>query len=83
VVVLDRGSWFYQKRLYRAVALLAMVSLMLQGYRYGMTLIRIQRPGKVVVRVRNFFGVKTIEENAKGTWLLHGTTVHGVQIKGV
>jgi uncharacterized membrane protein YdcZ (DUF606 family) len=81
VVILDRSSWFYQKRPYRAVALLALVALMLQGYRYGMTLIQNQRPGKVVLRERNFFGVKTIKEDATGTWLLHGTTVHGVQAK--
>lgn len=32
-------------------------------------------------RTRNFFGVKRVEENAVGIWLLHGNTVHGVQVK--
>jgi uncharacterized membrane protein YdcZ (DUF606 family) len=81
VVMLDRGSWFYQKRLYRGAALLAVVLLMFQGYRYGMELIRTQGRGTVVFRARNFFGVKTVKEDAIGFWLVHGNTIHGVQLK--
>ena len=81
VVVLDRGSWFHHKRLYRGAALLAVVLLMLQGYRYEMALIRGQGRGTVLFRARNFFGVKTIKEDSIGLWLIHGNTVHGVQIK--
>jgi hypothetical protein len=70
----------YQKRAYRAVALAGLILVMLQGYRYGMFLIATHR-GKMVFRTRNFFGVKRVGEDPDGFWLLHGNTVHGVQLK--
>lgn len=79
-VALDRRSWLYDKRTYRAVALAGLVLVMLQGYRYGMGLIGAHR-GKLVFRTRNFFGVKRVGEDSAGFWLLHGNTVHGVQLK--
>jgi uncharacterized membrane protein YdcZ (DUF606 family) len=82
VVILDRESWFYQKRLYRGAALLSLVLLMLQGYRYGMASIRNEAGrGTAIVRARNFFGVKTVNANNIALWLLHGNTIHGVQLK--
>ena len=80
-VLLDRSSWMYAKRAYRAVAFAGVILLMLQGYRYGMTLIGEQARGRLVFRSRNFFGVKRVEEDATAYWLLHGKIVHGVQLK--
>ena len=81
VVILDKSSWFHQKRLYRTAALVAVVLLMIQGYRYEMAWIPLESRGTVRVRERNFFGVKTINEDAVATWLVHGNTLHGVQFK--
>jgi hypothetical protein len=80
-VAFDRRSWLYEKRVYRAIALVGLILMMLQGYRYGMVMIRKQARGKLVFQTRNFFGVKRVEEDAVGIWLLHGNTVHGVQLK--
>ncbi|HTT22478.1 MAG TPA: hypothetical protein VMG82_26360 [Candidatus Sulfotelmatobacter sp.] len=80
-VALDRRSWIYTKRAYRAVALVGVVLLMLQGYRYSMERIQEHARGKLVFRTRNFFGVKRVEEDATAFWLLHGKIVHGVQLK--
>ena len=80
-VALDRSSWIYAKRSYRAVALIGLILLMLQGYRYGMSLIGEHARGRLVVGTRNFFGVKRVEEDAAAFWLLHGKIVHGVQLK--
>lgn len=81
VVMLDKSSWFHQKRLYRAGALLAVILLMVQGYRYEMAWIPLESRGTVRIRVRNFFGVKSINEDGMATWLVHGNTLHGVQLK--
>jgi uncharacterized membrane protein YdcZ (DUF606 family) len=81
VVALDKSSWFHQKRLYRAAALVAVVLLMLQGYRYEMAWIPLKASGTVRIRARNFFGVKSIKEDSTATWLVHGNTLHGVQFK--
>lgn len=81
VVMLDKSSWFHQKRLYRAAALLSVILLMIQGYRYEMALIPFEARGIVRFRARNFFGVKTIKEDSIALWLLHGNTLHGAQLK--
>ena len=80
-VVRDRNSWIYAKRAYRAIAFAGLILLMLQGYRYGMTLIGEQARGRLVFRTRNFFGVKRVAEDSTALWLLHGKIVHGVQLK--
>jgi uncharacterized membrane protein YdcZ (DUF606 family) len=80
VVILDKNSWFHQKRLYRGAALVSIVLLMLQGYRYEMAWIPLER-GAVRLRARNFFGVKSVNEDGMATWLVHGNTLHGFQLK--
>jgi uncharacterized membrane protein YdcZ (DUF606 family) len=81
VVMLDKSSWFHRKRLYRAAALLSVILLMIQGYRYEMAVIPFEARGVVRFRARNFFGVKTIKEDSIAFWLLHGNTLHGAQLK--
>ena len=80
-VALDHSSWMYAKRAYRAVALVGLILLMFQGYRYGMALIGEHARGRLVFLTRNFFGVKRVEEDSAAFWLLHGKIVHGVQLK--
>jgi hypothetical protein len=46
-----------------------------------MALIQAQGKGKVVVRERNFFGVKSVKADRLGLWLVHGNTIHGVQLR--
>lgn len=78
-VILDRSSWFHRKRLYRGIALAALVVLLLEGYRYGMAMFTTQGTAKVILRERNFFGVKTIRVGSGAVWFLHGNTLHGAQ----
>src|SRR5882762_6602526 len=81
VVLADRSSWFYQKRTYRAMMVVMLVLLMLQGYEYGMAWLKQQGKGMTLLRERNFFGVKAIQEDGLGIWLKHGQIQHGVQLK--
>lgn len=78
-VGLDHSSWLYKKRLYRGLALIALVALLLEGYRYQMAMFTTQGTAKVILRERNFFGVKTIRVGSGAVWLLHGNTLHGAQ----
>ena len=79
VVSVDRASWFYQGK-YRVVMFAIIVLLTFQGYRYGMSWIAQQEQKRAVLRERNFFGVKTIQEGREGLWLRHGQTTHGLQL---
>lgn len=78
-VMLDQSSWFHTKRAYRGMALVALVVLMLQGYRYEMAMLTTQGTAKVIMRERNFFGVKTVKVGSGAMWLLHNNTLHGAQ----
>jgi len=81
VVLVDRSSWFYQKRTYRAMMVVMLVLLMLEGYEYGMAWLKQQGKGMTLLRERNFFGVKAVQEDGLGIWLKHGQIQHGVQLK--
>jgi len=75
----DRGSWFYRGK-YRAVMFGMIALLAFQGYRYGMSWIAQQEQKRALLRERNFFGVKTIQQGQEGIWLRHGQTTHGLQL---
>jgi hypothetical protein len=80
-VLLERESWFYRRRFCRILFVLVIIGLMVRGYRYGMFLIGQDGGGHVTFRTRNFFGVKTVLQDQFGTWLQHGRTRHGVQLR--
>jgi hypothetical protein len=81
VVAIDQSSWFYQRRIYRAIMVVMLVLLMLQGYHYGMAWLQLQGQGMTLLRERDFFGVKAVQEDRLGVWLKHGQIRHGVQLK--
>jgi len=81
VVLIDSSSWFYERRIYRAIMVVMLILLMLQGYHYGMAWLQQQGQGMTLLRERNFFGVKAVQEDRLGIWLKHGQIRHGVQLK--
>ena len=81
VAAIDPGSWFYRRGIYRAAMAVAIVLLTLQGYRFRTSWIAQQEQRTTVLRERNFFGVKSIQEDRIAIWLKHGQTSHGVQLK--
>jgi hypothetical protein len=81
IVILDKESWFYKRAALRVLLYATIIAFMLQGYTYGMALIHRYPGARVVLRARNFFGVKAILQDQLGNWLMHGQIRHGVQLK--
>jgi len=81
IVILDKESWFYKRAALRVLLYATIIAFMFQGYTYGMALIHRYPGARVVLRARNFFGVKAVLQDQFGNWLMHGQIRHGVQLK--
>ena len=81
IVLLDKESWFYRRPLLRVLLYAVILAFLFEGYNYAMTLIRPDGGGRIAFRARNFFGVKTGVQDQFGSWLMHGRTRHGVQLR--
>lgn len=82
-VLRDADSWVFRLRFgLGGIILFAGVVLMIVGaYRFTTELLDWEEKGAtVVVRTRNFFGVKTVLRVGGMTALVHGHTLHGIQV---
>jgi hypothetical protein len=80
IVLRDQESWFYKQRVLRVLLGVIIIGIIVKGYDYRKTLIRLEGGAFVAFRDRNFFGIKIGLRDQVGNWLVHGQISHGAQL---
>lgn len=80
-LVRDRSSWIYNIRYGRAVLAVGVAGMAIGSYIFTDELLTWEGQGDdaVILRTRNFFGVKTVANLRGRVVLAHGHTMHGAQ----
>jgi len=80
-VLRDSNSWVYRLRFGGVILLAGAVFMIVSAYHFTNELLVWEEEGATVVaRTRNFFGVKTVLQVGGMTALIHGHTLHGIQV---
>lgn len=81
VLVREQTSWLREWRFGRVIFAAGALALAIVAFVYTDALRKSEGDSNVVVRrERNFFGVKTLLKLDPGLFLVHGGTIHGMQI---
>ena len=75
----DPGSWARRTSYGIAIVTSLAVALGLGAFYITNTLLKREQAAIIVKRTRNFFGIKTIAQEAETLDLIHGRTLHGMQ----
>ncbi len=80
-LVRDRSSWIYNIRFGRAILAAGVVGMAIGSYIFTVELLTWEGQGDdvILLRTRNFFGVKTVANLRGRVVLAHGHTMHGAQ----